>query len=132
VEEEMEEKTNSERTHVLETGVVVDVVVGGFELKLGEVLGLRPGAEVFFPCGHEIRGTARVAGGAIATVVVAFEPGGFVARVLDLSPLVERGGDGGNSRAICPIQTEEPRRVPRIVGGGAVVVDAQRTLVEEL
>lgn len=131
LEEPMEEQAHAERTQLLEMGVMVDVVVDGFELTLGEVMALRPGSEVTFPCGPEIRGTARVAGGAVATVTLAFEPTGLVARVVDLAPLTEDAQKSVNTHAVCPIQTAEYPRGTRPHGDVAPGKEQKLIMVEE-
>ncbi len=66
-----------------EVHVVVDI--GAFEMRLGELLGLRPGARVELPYTAPLRGILKIEGAALGLVTLQWSEGSLVATIEELS-----------------------------------------------
>ncbi|MFM1848710.1 MAG: hypothetical protein RL417_2184 [Pseudomonadota bacterium] len=84
----------------LDEGVLVEVDIGAFELKLQELLTLRPGSTLELPCGAPVRGILKLEGADIGFVTLGFKGDTLVATVEELTlfpeftSIDEKSGNG--------------------------------------
>lgn len=102
---------------LFDEGVVVEIDIGAFEMKLGELVALRPGATVTLPCGREVRGILKLEGAELGFVTLEFREDSLVATVeeLTLFPGITVGAKKeGNSLRKSPSIPVGPRSLESI------------------